>query len=40
MEKWGKSIRYILKGDNHGKGGFDTEDLLKIVIEFINDNVK
>jgi len=40
LEKGGKSIRYVLKGDNHGRGGFDTEDLLKVVIEFINDNVK
>ena len=40
LEKGGKSIRYVLKDDNHGKGGFDTEDLLKIVVEFINDNVK
>ena len=40
LEKGGKSIRYVLKGDDHGKGGFDTEELMKVVIEFINDNVK
>ena len=40
LEKGGKSIRYVLKDDNHGRGGFDTEDLLKVVVEFINDNVK
>jgi acetyl esterase/lipase len=40
LEKGGKSIRYVLKDDNHGKGGFDTEDLLKVVVDFINNNVK
>ena len=40
LEKGGKSTRYVLKGDNHGKGGFDSEDFLKVVIEFINNNVK
>ena len=40
LEKGGKSIRYVLKGDDHGKGGFDTEELIKVVVEFINDNVK
>ena len=40
LEKGGKSIRYVLKGDNHGKGGFETEELLKIIVEFINKNVK
>ena len=40
LEKGGKSIRYVLKGDDHGKGGFDTEELMKVVIEFINDNIK
>lgn len=40
LEKGGKSIRYVLKGDDHGKGGFDTEELIKVVIEFINNNVK
>jgi acetyl esterase/lipase len=40
LEKGGKTIRYVLKGDNHGRGGFDTEDFLKVVVDFINDNVK
>ena len=40
LEKGGKSKRYVLKGDNHGKGGFETEELLKIIVEFINENVK
>jgi len=40
LEKGGKSIRYVLNGDDHGKGGFDTEELMKVVMEFINDNVK
>ena len=40
LEKGGKIIRYVLKNDDHGKGGFDTEELLKVVVEFINDNVK
>jgi hypothetical protein len=40
LEKGGKSIRYVLKDDNHGKGGFDTEDLLKVVVDFINNNAK
>ena len=39
LEKGGKSIRYVLKGDNYGRGGFDIEDFLKVIIEFINDNV-
>ncbi len=40
LEKGGKSVRYVLKGDNHGKGGFDSEELLKVILEFINQNVK
>ena len=40
LEKGGKTIRYVLKGDDHGRGGFDTEDFLKVVVDFINDNVK
>ena len=30
LEKGGKRIRYVLKGDCHGKGGFDAEDCLKV----------
>ena len=40
LEKGGKTIRYVLKDDNHGKGGFDTEDCVKVIVDFINDNVK
>ena len=40
LEKGGKSTRYVLKGDDHGKGGFDTEEMLKVMVEFINNNVK
>ena len=40
LEKGGKSVRYVLKGDNHGQGGFDSEELLKVILEFINQNVK
>jgi acetyl esterase/lipase len=40
LEKGGKSTRYVLKGDDHGKGGFDTEEMLKVMVEFINTNVK
>ena len=40
LEKGVKSIRYVLKGDDHGKGGFDTEEILKVIVEFINNNVK
>ena len=40
MDKGGKSVRYVLKGDNHGQGGFDSEELLKVILEFINQNVK
>lgn len=37
-EKGGKTIRYVLKGDDHGRGGFNSEELLNIIIKFINDN--
>ena len=40
LEKGGKSIRYVLKGDDHGKGGFDTEEMLSVIVDFINKNVK
>lgn len=40
LEKGGKSIRYVLKGDDHGKGGFDSEELLSVVVEFIDKNIK
>ena len=40
LEKEGKSIRYVLKGDGHGKGGFDTEEVISVIVEFINNNVK
>ena len=39
LEKGGKSIRYVLKGDDHGRGGFDSEELLNVVLKFIEDNV-
>ena len=40
LEKKGKSVRYVLKGDGHGEGGFDTESCFKIILDFINENVK
>ena len=40
LEKGGKSIRYVLKGDDHGKGGFDTEEMLSVIVEFIIKNAK
>jgi len=40
LEKGGKSIRYVLKDDDHGKGGFESEELLNLMVNFINDNVK
>ena len=38
LEKGGKSIRYVLEGDNHGKGGFDSEEMLNVIVKFINEN--
>ena len=40
LEKGGKSKRYVLKNDDHGKGGFESEELLNLMVNFINDNVK
>ena len=39
LEKGGKSIRYVLKDDDHGRGGFDSEEMLNVILKFINDNV-
>ena len=39
LEKGGKSIRYVLKDDDLGRGGFDSEEMLKVILKFINDNV-
>ena len=40
LEMGGKSTRYVLKDDDHRKGGFESEELLKVVVDFINKNVK
>jgi acetyl esterase/lipase len=40
LEKGGKSIRYVLKDDDHGRGGFDSEEMLNVILKFINENVK
>ena len=40
LEMGGKSTRYVLKDDDHGKGGFESEELLKVVVDFINKNIK
>ena len=39
LEKGGKSTRYVLKGDDHGKGGFETEECYKVILEFIKNNL-
>lgn len=40
LEFGGKSIRYVLENDGHGQGGFESEDLLKVVTDFINENTE
>ena len=40
LENKGKSLRYVLEGDDHGRGGFDSEEMLKVIVEFINENTK
>ena len=32
-----KSVRYSLKGDGHGEGGFNTESAIKIMVDFLNN---
>ena len=38
LEKGVSSIRYVLEGDEHGRGGFDSVDTLNTIIKFINSH--
>ena len=40
LEKGRKNVRYVLKDDDHGKGGFDSEEMLNVILKFIKDNVQ
>ena len=35
-----KSIRYSLQGATHGKGGFNCEKCMKVILDFLEENLK